>query len=89
MRIKVKPKPVAGPEKTYSITGMTREEAEFLRELTGRFADNPGDGGIAKHFHTTLFAHLDAALGHGPKKFTFAGKMLDNGLVLHCRRWNA
>lgn len=86
---KIPGEPVPPPD-TYDITGLTREEAEFLRDLTGRFADNPGDNGIARHAHTTLFAKLAEALGYGEKKFRFyvtrEGLPRWDDPVLHCRR---
>jgi hypothetical protein len=90
MKIKVKsPKPQPEPEKTYSITGLTRDEMEFLRDLTGRFADNPGDGGLVRHFHTHLYCSIRRALGNGSyyeKKYAFTAHDGLLGMTLKCHR---
>jgi hypothetical protein len=66
MKIKLKGKPpVPEPEPVFSITGLTVDEMYFLRDVMGRFADNPGDGGIKVHFHTTLYREIVKALKEG------------------------
>jgi hypothetical protein len=89
--VKVKVKQ-AGPRRKYSVTGMTADEARFLRDLMGRFADNPGDGGIKRHFHTGLYSALAAELGLGldaEHTFEITGNAGYFGLVLHCTRRKA
>lgn len=83
MKIKVKAKPI--PEPTFSITGLTLDEMHFLRDLTGCFADNPGDGGIKNHFHTSLYVLIHTTLREGPhyaKAYKFTGR----GSIFHCSR---
>jgi hypothetical protein len=55
------PPPPPPPPSTYDLTGLTEDEARFLRDLCGRFSCNPPRGEDA-HFHTRLFTQLDAAL---------------------------
>jgi hypothetical protein len=91
MKVKVKNAPARpAPEPTYSITGLTKDEMYFLRDLTGRFGDNPGDGGIRSHFHTRLYSQVVSALGEGTteyeKAFSFTGCHNNGYLILHCSR---
>lgn len=88
MKIKEKtkvPKPQPLPEPTFSITGLTRDEMHFLRDLTGNFADNPGDGGIRNHFHTSLYVQICHILKEGPR-YANAYKFIATGSVFHCSR---
>jgi len=86
------PKPL--PPATYDITGLTEDEAVFLRDLMGIFADNPGDNGIDAHFHTSLYARLyELNLRPGYRGWTFTaavsdteGSMQGGVNCLHCKR---
>lgn len=90
------PEPVLPPP-VYSITGLTEDEARFLRDLTGRFADSPGDNGIEHHFHTTLYCKLADVLGiesFGSRAWKFTATVEADGggevtgpiFCLHCER---
>lgn len=96
MKVEVrKPEPVVQPPETYDITGLTQEQAEFIRDLMGIFADNPGDNGIANHFHTELYCAL-AAKFPGASRWRFSASVDDEGspgeevtsaiYCLHCRK---
>lgn len=80
--------PLSLENSTFDITGLSYDEARFLRDLTGRFADNPGDGGIASHFHTHLFAQLDKLLNYPHRRVyrIWAYGHHDTDVVLHCSK---
>lgn len=90
MKVKYKPAQRIVEPPTYSITGLTKDEMDFLRDLMGKFADNPGDGGIKEHFHTKLFCKILRATGdyavNYSQKYVFSANIGFGGLTLHCKK---
>ena len=95
MEVKVTPPPPPPPPpSTYGITGLTEDEALFLRDLCGRFSCSYPRG-ADMHFHNTLFIKLNAALrgaeDRSPSvkhRFKTTGGSGTYDPVLQCRREN-
>jgi hypothetical protein len=84
-KFKVKPR----ANGNWDIKNLTTDEMLFLRDLMGRFADNPGDGGIRAHFHTHLMCRITSALGLSvfyKNRWKITGHEVREGVVLHCKR---
>lgn len=86
----VPPPPPPPPPSCYDITGLTEDEAMFLRDLVGRFSCSYPDSRPA-HFHTVLFDKLSTALRCAEDrplkiKYRFKTAKDDYDPILQCTR---
>jgi hypothetical protein len=78
------PQPPPPPPPTYDITGLTKDEAVFLRDLTGRFSCSSS---VTAHMHSALFSKLYELTGNSDTEYTFEVTNRDwKRPVLRCRR---
>jgi hypothetical protein len=87
MELKVAPPPPPPPPPpTYDITGLTEDEALFLRDLCGQFSCVPSVG-TPSHMHSALFAKLSGLTKYIDTRYTFeVTNVYRKRPVLRCHR---